>query len=437
MRSATLLLAVSLVQVCAAQDTLFKPGGIRTVQLTFTKDQWRAIEPNRTRGRMPSFGQGEWLQGGPGKRNGIAAAMGVEFHYVHADFAIDNQSFRDVAVRYKGNGTYLEGNGKYSFKIDLNEYVKGQKLEGLTKLNLHTNVTDPSWMNEPLSYRLYRDAGVPAPRTAYARVYLTIGGEKRFAGLYTVVENVDSRFLERNFNDKGGALFKPVSSNLFRYLGENWTDYEQTYDSKESLTVAQKKRLIDFTKLVTQASDADFASALGSFVDLDEFARYLAVMTYLSDMDGIYGPGQNFYFYLNPKTQKFTFIPWDQDHSFGQFPMGSSQEQRNELSIHKPWMGRKRFLERCFAVPDFKALYLRKIGEFSRTIFQPQRLAAQVDELATLIRPVVKEEGKLDRFDRAVAGTSQSYKPIKPFVVVRAQSVADQLAGKSQGRRID
>ena len=54
-------------------------------------------------------------------------------------------------------------------KIDLNEYVKGQKLAGITKLNLHSNVTDASWMNEVLSHRLYRDAGVPAPRTAYAR----------------------------------------------------------------------------------------------------------------------------------------------------------------------------------------------------------------------------------------------------------------------------
>ncbi len=308
MRWATLLLALSTVQVCPAQEQLFQAGGIRTVQLTFTKEQWRGIEPTRGRGRM-SFGQGEWLQGGPGKRNGIAAAMGVEFHYVHAGVTIENQSFGDIAVRYKGNGTYLEGNGKYSFKLDLNEYVKGQTIEGLTKLNLHSNVTDPSWMNEPLAYRLYRDAGVPAPRTAYARVYLTIAGEKRFAGLYTIVENVDSHFLERNFNDKGGALFKPVSTNLFRYLGETWADYEQTYDSKESLTIAQKKRLMDFTKLVTQASDAEFASALGGFVDLEEFSRYLAVMTFVSDMDGMFGPGQNFYLYLNPQTQKFSFIP--------------------------------------------------------------------------------------------------------------------------------
>jgi spore coat protein H len=430
-----LLIAALTAGLGGAQEDLFQPGKVRTVQLTFTREQWRAIEPART--GHGSVG-GEWLQGAPGKRNGLAAARGIEFHNVHADLAIDNTRFRDVAVRYKGNGTYFDGDGKFSFKIDFNEYVKGQNYGGITKLNLHSNVTDPSWMNEPLAYRLYRDAGVPAPRTGYARLTLVVAGQTRFAGLYSLVENVDGGFTDRALAAaKGGALFKPVSVSLFRYLGEDWTKYDQTYDPKSSLTPEQKKRIIDFTRLVTQAGDSEFASRLGEFVDLDEFASYMAVTVYLSDMDGMLGPGQNFYLYLNPKTRKFFFIPWDQDHSFGQFPFGGSQDQRTHLSIHKPWMGQKRFMERFFAVASFKSLYLKKLEEYSRTIFQPQRFAAQVDEIAAVIRPVVKEESKLDRFERAVAGTSRSIVPIKPFVKLRTQSVIDQLAGKSQGKRID
>jgi hypothetical protein len=49
----------------------------------------------------------------------------------------------------------------------------------------------------------------------------------------------------------------------------------------------------------------------------------------------------------------------------------------------------------------------------------------------------VQEESKLDRFDRAVAGTSKSIVPIKPFVKLRARSIADQLSGKSRGQRIE
>jgi len=96
----------------------------------------------------------------------------------------------------------------------------------------------------------------------------------------------------------------------------------------------QKQRLIDFTRLVTQANDTEFAARLPEFVEFDEFSRYMAVMVFLSDVDGILGPGQNFYLYLDPKTQKFSFLPWDQDHSFGQFPYTGSQEQRNDFVFY-------------------------------------------------------------------------------------------------------
>jgi hypothetical protein len=203
-------------------------------------------------------------------------------------------------------------------------------------------------------------------------------------------------------------------------------------------------------RLVTGADDAEFAAKLGEYIELDEFARFMAVMVFLSDLDGILGPGQNFYLFLAPKTQKFTFIPWDQDHSFGQFVMRGTQEQREKLSIQKPWQGENRFLERVFKVEAFKKLYSANLEKFSQTIFKPERFVEQVDTIGVAIRPAVKEESeeKLARFDKVVAGESISgggfgrfggseLKPIKPFVKVRARSVEEQLAGKSEGERIE
>ncbi len=39
------------------------------------------------------------LQGPEGKRNGLASAMGIEFHYVHADLEIEGRLLKDVAIR--------------------------------------------------------------------------------------------------------------------------------------------------------------------------------------------------------------------------------------------------------------------------------------------------------------------------------------------------
>jgi spore coat protein H len=68
-------------------------------------------------------GPGFNLQGKPGGRNGLAAAMGIEFQYVHADLDWGGQGFKDVAVRYKGNGTFVQSwdSLKRPLKIDLNK----------------------------------------------------------------------------------------------------------------------------------------------------------------------------------------------------------------------------------------------------------------------------------------------------------------------------
>ena len=238
-------------------------------------------------------------------------------------------------------------------------------------------------MNEVLSHKLFRDAGVPAPRTAYARVDVSVPGkyQREYLGLYSLVENVDNRFARDRFGTKKGALFKPVTRQLFEDLGDDWAAYRQIYDPKTPVSDEETRRVIAFSKLVSHASDTEFAARVGDFLDLDAFARFMAVTIWLSTMDSILGVGQNFYVYLHPKTGPFQFIPWDLDHSFGQFPMVGTQEQREKLSIHKPWDGSIRLLDRVFKVDAFKQRYLDTMSAFQRTIFQPERIHAQVDQL--------------------------------------------------------
>ena len=109
---------------------------------------------------------------------------------------------------------------------------------------------------------------------------------------------------------------------------------------------------------------------------------------------------QNYYMYLNAETNRFSFVPWDLDLSFGGMGGGA------ELSIEHPWRGQNRFLERLFAVNTFKQKYLARMKEFNASICAAARITRQVDETAEVIRPAVKEESeaKLTRFDQTVAG---------------------------------
>jgi hypothetical protein len=400
------------------------------------------------------------LQGANDRRNGMAAAMGIQYPQVHADLDFEGWRFPDVSVRYKGNNTYMTSRNqlKRPLKVVLNRGFKGRRLGGVTTLNLHNNVNDPSGMNEPLSYRLFRDAGVPGGRTAYAQVYLTVPGKytNQYVGVYSIVENVDNNFTRSRFGTRRGTLFKPVTRQVFEDMGDKWSAYERAYAAHTPVLDHEAKRVIEFSKLVSHASDAEFAARLEEYLDLDEFARFMAVTVWLSNMDSLLSMGQNFYVYLHPKTEQFQFLPWDFDHSFGQFPMAGSADELERLSLLKPWSGQVLFLERVFKVEKFKRLYLARMKEFSGTIFKPERIQRQVDELAAVLRPAVQEESALllARFDRVVAGEAiaaggpgggepsfggpgggfgQAMKPIRSFVAFRARSVNDQLAGKSEG----
>ena len=104
-------------------------------------------------------------------------------------------------------------------------------------------------MNEVLAYRLFRDAGVAAPRTSYIALYITAPetGVKQYRGLYTLVENVDKNFLNDHFGTKKGAIFKPVTPRLFSYLGQDWKEYNQIYDPKSDVSAIEDK----FYRLMT------------------------------------------------------------------------------------------------------------------------------------------------------------------------------------------
>lgn len=405
--------------------------------------------------RMPG-GPGFGGPGGPGPM------PGVNFPKVSATIEIEGAKFNNIAVRYKGNSTYMASRGalKRSLKIEFNEYTKGQKFLGLETLNLHSNVMDPSWMNETLSYQAFRDAGVPAPRTSFARVYLTVEGkhQRQYLGLYSIVEEVDGDFEKSNFATKDGALFKPETRAPFAYLGDDWAKYDKAYDPKGKITPQQSQRLIDFTKLVTQASDADFAAQATQYLDLENWARYMAVNVWLANMDSILAMGHNYYLYLHPKTQKISILPWDMDLSFGGLGGGTN------LTIKQPWRGENRFLARLFALPAFQERYREHLSTLDKKTLSVARWNSEVDRLAQQLRDAVREESpdKLQAFEKLAKGEiaprpafgpgpgamrgpggpggpggpdgpGPSGIPIKAFAPARIASVRAQLEGKSQG----
>ena len=437
----------------SARD-LYQITNIWLAHLKFSSDQWKSIIP-RDIGPLPNFVQrnGTILLRNPkAQRSGLAGVLGYDFDWVHAEVEFGGVPFSNVGARMKGNGTYLGSlyGWKRSFKVEFNRFVKAQKLGEVDEINFTNLIDDRSYLSDTLAYELFRDAGVPAPRTAYAWLRLSVAGQwdQKPLGLYVLIEPVGGAFAAERFGSKKVPVFKPVTYELFADLGGEWSAYAKIYDLKTKATAEQQRRVIDFARLVSHAPDPEFAERLETFLDLDEFAGFLAGEVFLSSYDSILSNGQNFYLYLDAKSDKFGFIPWDLDHAWGNFPFLGTARERERASIWHPWVGQNRFLERLMSVEKFRQIYRARLEDFSARLFVPTRLFQQIDEIAKVIRSPVAAEStfRLEKFELAVGdkaarhspdgdpqGANRPVLPLKHFIENRARSVRRQLDGKSKG----
>lgn len=436
------------------REAFYNPTNLWPVHLRFTRAQWDALEPGLVSpvftfdapdGKIP-------LLNTNATRNGLAGSMGFEFPWSQAVVEVGGLTFAEAGVRFKGNGTFL---GAYTtfkkpYKIDLARTRKTQNLAGIGTLNLGNLNADYSCISDSLAYEFFRQSGVPAPRTAYARVLLTVEGRfnHRPLGLYVTVENPDASWAREVFQARHVALFKPVTYDLFQYLGSNWSAYERIYDPKSKLHPADQQRVIDIARLFSLAPKAEFNARVGDLVDLEETARFIAVNALLSCYDGILSTGQNFLLYLDPGSGRAGFIPWDLDRAWGEFPFLGTTEDREKASVMRPWVGRNRFFERLFACERFTTLYRSELERLHRTLFRPDRLSARMDALALVIRPVVQEETEFwrVRFEEALdsrdlpgprdGNPMDALRPVhqvKRFLRKRDEAVQAQLAGGAPG----
>jgi len=419
-------------------DAVFGPGTVVHLHLTMTPEAYAALTPAP---RAPGFPPPPPGAAGDAHRN----TFGVDLPWSRGDVEVDGRRFTDVGVRCKGNYTFLATarSLRKSLKIDFNRHVAGQKLDGLSMVNLHCGVSDPSRAREPLSLAFFRDAGVPAPRSAIAELTLTVPGrhDAEFVGAYTLVEQVNKAFLRRWFGSADGLLLKPEGlAGGPVHLGPDWAPYAARYRPENDPPAAQRQRLIDFTALVSRADDAAFAAGIDSFLDVDAFLRFIAANALLANLDSYLGYGHNYYLYLVPATDRFVFIPWDLDLSLATWPAAGTPDQLVELSLDHPHAGADTLLDRLLALPARQARYREIVGELVATSFTADRLLAHLTALEAGFRePLALEAWAVllrgEGGGNGMPGNGQFGQSLPPrdFIRRRLAAVHDQRAGRTTG----
>ncbi len=233
-----------------------------------------------------------------------------------ADITIDGETREDVGVNIKGRlGSRRTFGGKPGLKIDMNEFVPGQTLRGITILNLNNMVQDGSKVHELTAYAVYNAVGSPAPRVGY--VHVTVNGVDY--GLYSNVEAYNEAFLRRHYDDPSGNLYDGDYSmptwGSYTMI-DFWPGLDHLFqqDAGEDVALAD---VYAVTAAVTASYGTDqFEETVDPLIDWDQFRHYWAADAWIGQYDGYVYNRNNYRVYFDPADGKARFSPWDPDWAF-------------------------------------------------------------------------------------------------------------------------
>lgn len=233
--------------------------------------------------------------------------------YTMANIIIDGERADSVGVRLKGFTSFQGEGSKNPFKIDFNRYVSGRRIDGLRKINLNNATADPGMQRDVICYQMLNDAGVPSPRTAFTKVFIN----DVYWGLYQIIEQVDKEFLQRNYDNADGNLFKNKDWNNFEYRGNDVSQYDRTYQLKTNEDTPDWTGLINLMDVIQNASNEDFPAAISEVFNVDRYLRTLTVDVATNNWDSNLQHGRNWYLYEDTQTGIFHWIPWDYNLALG------------------------------------------------------------------------------------------------------------------------
>ena len=367
-----LLTGVVTAAAPGSGDRIFGLSRIHQVSVSMAAAEWAALQTSSARGGTGQNGSdytdqtGRLIHTGGGFRG--------YFPWAHADLVLGGVPFRNIGLRYKGNLSFSASSAaaplRANFKAKLDLFGGKTDWDGLETLNFHAGVVDTTLMREAIAYHVFRAAGVPAPRTAFAEMTFTVPGtyEATPGGLYAVIENVNKQFLKNVLPPGTGLLLKPEGlRGGVGSQGDSWATYAAMYRPDRDATPYEQQRIIEFARLVSQPDSALFRARIGTYLDVDNFLRYLAVNAFLGNWDSYINGSHNFYLYLDPNDDKIRFLPWDEDLSLG--GRGNAA-----IDIARPIRNDNPLIYWLFDDPAITLRYRTLLAELSTSAFSREAL---------------------------------------------------------------
>lgn len=306
-------------------------------------------------------------------------------------------TYKDVALKLKGAaGSFREIDDHPALTLNMDRLAAGQTFHDLEKLHLNNSVQDESYLNELLCAELFRDAGLPAPRVAHARVWLN----GRDLGLYVLKEGFDKRFLKRHFANATGNL----------YEGGFVQDIDADLEKDSGKDPEDRTDLRALRDACAEPDPATRWKRLAACMDIDKFIDFMALELLTCHWDGYSLNKNNYRLYFDPQTRRAHFLPHGMDQMFGD-PAASVIDHPGAMVSSAVMLN-----------PEWRKQYRLRLKQLLPLFDPPTRLQQRADTVARRLRPVLKaiSEDQATAFNDRVA-------EVKQRLLDRAASLREQV----------
>jgi hypothetical protein len=174
----------------------------------------------------------------------------------------------------------------------------------------------------------------------------------------------------------------------FSYAGNDPAQYKKGFEPKNEAAEKSFDELIDFIREIDKGDKSNYEQMLSENLRLEHFLKITAVMLFAGCFDQLTGWNpHNYYLYRNPKTDLWSYIPWDldvgfADHAFGNIPVIDGWHAAWPIPGGPP----KPILENIVTNPSLLKKYRETASFILEKYFKPDQLHSRIDKLYDLIK---------------------------------------------------
>ena len=238
--------------------------------------------------------------------------------------------------------------------------------------------------------------------------------------------NPDSRTPWEGSPNFGGGTggFGSGSAAALHYIDDDLDSYSVIWDSQVfSSTKSDHKRVVQALKNISEGTNLEQA------MDVDSVLRYMAVQTFVVNLDGLSGNMAHNY-YLYEKNGQLSLIPWDYNLAFGGFQSSDASSTIN-FPVDTPFSSGvstedRQFFMALLNVEEYREQYHAYLSQLVEEYVDGgrfdevyQRIRSQID---TLVADDPTSFYTYEEYDQAAQMLYQT-------VLLRAESVKGQIGG--------